>query len=73
MFCKMKIDIPEIDNLDNAEEWIILIVYIIIGVVVYMLLSTLYSVLLLPVRVYDCCKAICKCFSVKSYVEVQES
>jgi len=51
----MKIDIPEITSLDNAEEWIILIVYIIIGVVVYMLLSTLYSVLLLPVRIYSCC------------------
>ena len=73
MFCKMKIDIPEIENLDNVEEWIILIVYIIIGVVVYMLLSTLYSVLLLPVRVYGCCKAICKCFSVKRYAEVPES
>ena len=69
----MKIDIPEIENLDNVEEWIILIVYIIIGIVVYMLLSTLYSVLLLPVRVYGCCKAICKCFSVKRYAAVLES
>jgi len=69
----MKIDIPEITSLDNAEEWIILIVYIIIGVVVYMLLSTLYSVLLLPVRIYSCCKAICKCFSVKRYAAVPES
>lgn len=55
----MKIEIPQINNLDSYEEYAMLFVYIIIGVLVYMVLSTLYSACMLPVRLYRCCKCVC--------------